>query len=240
MECPYTNKLNMPSGVYAYTDDWFLSLIDYSFAGWQNVSQNRGASANIATVDPVLISPNSGQTLEWVQVAGNSGNPAPQVQSGWIKRAGIDSSPKYFTEYDPCPSGSVCRVISSAIPAGTTHNYAVKYFDSPSTGHVWCTYVDGSILGTCASAPTMGLDGGAPRAIYSGETSDTVADLGGTVGAPLHMDYLYYIDPSGTTLQVNSTLLQSVLTTGTSRNYFTSKGFSGSLTYINNWTEPHH
>lgn len=195
----------------------------YSFAGYNYNGTYRGASAQIPYKNPAVP---AGHSAEWSMAQDGSSH---YIQSGWIKLSG-DSLPWYFTEYSGCTP--YCRTRYAQIDANT-HEYKVEYFPPGvmATNDVWCAKIDG-VNKVCTGASFIPL-GQAPILTYSGETSDTTADMGGNTSSHLRMTVISLKNTSNTWLQVNTNSLANITTAGT--RYRAAKGFSGT-TYIENWT----
>jgi len=134
---------------------------------------------------------------------------------------------RHFVEFK-CPT--VCRYFYGSVPPGTTHEYKVAIF----WDMYWCGFIDG----ICKAAITFDALGmhDAEMTYYSGETSDTDADMGGTPSNHLHMYNLSYQDPSTMWwIQVNTNSLVDITTPGTP--YRASKGYSYPYTWAENWTQ---
>lgn len=193
----------------------------FSFGGYRWIYANRGSSAQIPYWNPSVP---TGQSLEWV-MSGLLASPWPYIQSGWIKRS-IDSGPHHFVEYY-CPT--VCQYIYDAVPSGTTHTYMVNIFYDVE----WCAYIDG----ICKAGVTFDALGMhyADATYYSGETSDTQADMGGTPSNHFRMYNLLFQDTSTAGYQVNTNYLVDITTPGMP--YRASNGFSYPYTWVENWTQ---
>ena len=190
----------------------------WSFAGYQYTGQtNDGVIADIGYVNPTVT---AGQSLEWV-MASNDANRF--IQSGWIKRT-IDTSPHYFVEYK---CATICQFIFNTVPNGKVSSYRVELLST------WCAYIDG-VPQSCVTTGDLGMND-ANRAIYSGETSDTVANMGESATNHLRLNNLRFKTTSGTWFQVNTTQLSSVTTPGT--RYRASAGFTNPFTWTDNWTQ---
>lgn len=97
----------------------------------------------------------------------------------------------------------------------------------------WCGFIDG-VQKDCGSSANVGFTT-AKRTIYSGETTDTLIQLGGTAGLHYRLYNLRFRNTTNTWYQVNTDNLQSVTQAGTP--YRASKGFASPNTYVDNWTE---
>jgi hypothetical protein len=195
----------------------------WSYGGYRWAYSNRGSSAQIPYWNPSVP---TGFSTEWVMSALLS-SPWPYIQSGWMKWS-TDSGPRHFVEYY-CPT-KVCRYFYGSVPPGTTHEYKVAIFYDVE----WCGFIDGA----CKAAITFDALGMhyADATYYTGETSDTDADMGGTPSNHLHMYNLSYQDPSTMWwIQVNTNSLVDITTPGTP--YRASKGYSYPYTWVENWTQ---
>lgn len=191
------------------------------FAGYKYVTQLNAASALLPYGNPSVPFPVDFSS-EWVMAYDGVNG---YVQAGWLKHW-WDGTPYYFFEYDN-GCGGFCRYTYGTINT-STHEYKVKL-----VGSNWCGYIDGTQK-DCGSTSTIGFTT-APQALYSGETTDPAAQLGGTGASHYRMTRLSFTNTSGTTYQVNTNNLSLVLTSGT--NYHADKGFSSPDTWIDNWTQ---
>ncbi len=191
----------------------------FSYAGYKwNVSLNLGGSAEIPYANPYV--PPAGQSLEWVM----SYDGTHYIQSGWIKKYG-HTDPSYFVEYN-CPT--VCEFLYGAVPSNTTHIYKVELI-SPN----WCGYIDG-VSYKCVDVGTLGM-AAATNVAFSGETSDTRADLGGTPSNHLRMNAIMFKDAlTFNWYQMNTTEMINILTPNTP--YADSIGFTNPYVWVENWT----
>lgn len=191
----------------------------FSFAGYRwEATGNRGAIAQIRYGNPSVP---TGLSSEWVM----SGDSIHYIQSGWIKVSPA-SGPIYFVEYS---CSTVCRNIYSYVPSNTTHEYKVALVSSN-----WCAYIDG-VQKLCVSTSALGMSN-ATIAYYSGETSDTDADLGGTQSSHLRLFNLRFKKPSDNLwYQVNTNYMVNILTPGTP--YYDSIGYTSPYTWVDNWTQ---
>lgn len=194
-----------------------MATPQWSFAGYQYTAQaNQGTQADIGYTNPYVP---TGQSGEWVM----SSNNGPYVQSGWIKKSTFTTGPSDFFEYK---CSSVCQFIY--FPISGARNYKVEL-----GGGNWCGYAGGSVL-KCVSTTTAGMTN-AGRGLFSGETSDTDAQLGGTSTAHLRLNYVRFKTTSGTWLQPNTVDMADITTAGT--RYRASKGFTSPYTWVDNWTQ---
>ena len=190
----------------------------FSFAGYRWLNENNaGSIAQIPYGNPSVP---TGQSLEWVM----SDDGTHYIQSGWIKKSSY-SGPKHFVEYS---CSTVCQYVYGNVASGTTHTYKVELVSS-----TWCAYIDG-VSEQCVTTSALGM-GNASYADYSGESSDTNADIGGTSSNHFHMYNLQFKRTSNNTwYQVNTNYMANLLTSGTA--YYDSVGYTNPYTWVENWT----
>ncbi len=196
----------------------------FSFAGYHANVSNRGVRANIDYINPNVP---TGQSLEWVMA--DDGGYGKWAQIGWIKRYN-DPAPIYFGEIG-C-GANVCRRTAEQVPYNTTHLYQVNL---NSTNEYWVWRIDGEVRGT-SPVGDVGLTQTA-RASYEGETTDTMAQLGGTFNSPLRIWVTSYSTAPGVWYQVNPVNFMRTTTSGTC--YRATSGFtggSGGYSFVDNWT----
>jgi hypothetical protein len=160
------------------------------------------------------------QSSEWIM----ADDSIHYIQAGWLKKYGW-TEPHHFAEYY-CPT--VCEFFYGSVPSNTTHVYKVELVP-PN----WCAYLDGASL-QCVDTTTLGL-ADAIYADYSGETSDTKADLGGTPSNHFRLFNLQFKYLSDNIwYQINTNYMVNLLTPHTP--YSDSIGFTSPYTWIENWT----
>jgi hypothetical protein len=197
----------------------------FSFGGYRRDISNRGAKAQFPYLN---VGVPTGQSLEWVMTGDGTGT--KYIQSGWLKRS-FDSGPRDFIEY-ACPT--VCQTIYNIIPAGSTRIYSVERTLPPQApSDRWCALVDG-VNKVCIANSLLGLND-APYAYYTGETSDTDANMGGTPTNHYRLSNVQYKTTSNSWLQVDSAYLIDVTSPGTP--YRANKGFTNPSTWVENWTQ---
>jgi hypothetical protein len=86
----------------------------------------------------------------------------------------------------------------------------------------------------CIANSILGLNN-APYAYYTGETSDTEANMGGTPTNHYRISNIQFKNTSNTWVQVNTANLINITTAGTP--YRASKGFTNPFTWVENWTQ---
>lgn len=190
----------------------------FSFAGYKwNTNLNLGAAAYIPMVNPYV--PPAGQSSEWVMSYDDSTH---YFQVGWVKQYG-HTDPSYFVEYG-CPT--VCQFPYTSTSG--THFYSIE-FVSPN----WCAYIDGTPY-LCRDVGILGM-AAAANAAWSGETSDTRADLGGTASDHLRMYQIMFKDAlTFNWYQTNTNEMINILTPRT--RYADDRGFTDPYIWIENRT----
>ena len=198
------------------------------FAGVDYTAQSNAVSGYIPFTNPST--PSSIGTLgfsaEWVMTNSGTGN---YVQVGWLKYPSDTSGPQYFFEYHG-GCGSYCRFRYGTINS-SDHNYKVQVVTS-GTFLNWCGFID-NVQKNCGSSSTIGFST-APKATWSGETTNTDAILGGTSASPVRIYTLTRLNTNGTWTQVNTNSLGNITTPGT--NYHATSGWD-TTSYVKNWTE---
>jgi hypothetical protein len=194
----------------------------WSYGGYRWVATNEGSSAQIPYWNPSVP---TGFSTEWT-MSGLLSSPWPYIQAGWMKESGDVT--RHFVEYY-CGPTKVCRYFYGSVPPGTTHEYKVAIFYNVE----WCGFIDGA----CKAGITFDALGMhyADATYYSGETSDTQADMGGTPSNHFRMYYLLFQNTSSVWYQVNTNYLVNITTPGTP--YRASNGFSYPYTWVENWTQ---
>ena len=191
----------------------------FSYAGYKwNMNLNLGAQAYFPSTDPYV--PPAGKSSEWIM---SYDDDTHYFQAGWMKEYN-HPGPNYFVEYS-CPP-SVCYFPYTLTPG--THLYKIE-FVSPN----WCAYIDG-VSYLCRDAGILGM-AAAANVAFSGETSDTKADLGGTASNHLRIYQTAFKD--ALTLnwyQTNANELINILTPGTP--YADDRGFTDPYIWVENWT----
>jgi hypothetical protein len=194
------------------------------FAGYDYTAQSNAVRAYLPFYNPNVPSTvgSTDFSTEWVMA--NDGC-CGYVQAGWLKYRTDTSGPQYFFEYDN-GCGGYCRFRYGTINT-SVHRYKVEL-----VGGNWCGYID-STQKDCGPTGTIGFST-APKITFSGETTNTDIQLGGTVSSPYRMYTLERKRTDGVWFGINTGSLGNITTAGTS--YRASTGFD-TTTYVRNWTQ---